>query len=118
MIDDLKAHNAIVLGLGFPGWFSHTPGYTSYDDGLNIELIAKHNSSDEWRNLAEYSYYGEGPQGWTGTSYMVFKVTSGSDTAFYKKEGTCDSYGHESWELGFYRVEAQRRTVEVWEYTQ
>lgn len=117
MIDDLKVHNAIVLGLGFSGWFSHAVGHTDYKDGFNIELIGKYQSSDEWKTASTY-YYGEGPQGWTGTSYMVFKVTSGSDTSFYKKEGTCDSYGEESWDLGFYKVEATKKTVEVWEYVQ
>jgi hypothetical protein len=120
MIDDLKAHNAIVLGngSGFSGWFSHLPGFTNRQDGFEIELIEKYDSSDAWKTLNEYTYYGEGPEGWTGTSYMVFKVTSGGDTAFYKKEGTCDSYGKESWDLGFYKVQAQRKIVEVWEYTQ
>ena len=49
---------------------------------------------------------------------MVFKVTSGNETAFYKKEGTCDSYGEERWNLGFYKVQATKKTVEVWEYVQ
>jgi len=118
MIDDLKAHNAIVLGLGFANWFSHAIGYTHWTDKLNIELIEKHDSSKEWKNLETYTYYGEGPQGWTGKSYMVFRVTDGVHTAFYKKEGTCSSYGEESWDLGFYKVQAQKKTVEVWEYTQ
>lgn len=118
MIDDLKVHNALVLGLGFSNWFSHEVGFTVWEDNLNIELIGKHDSSESWKGVSDYYYSGEGPQGWTGTSYMVFKVTSGSDTAFYKKEGTCSSYGEESWDLGFYKVQATKKTVEVWEYVQ
>lgn len=121
-IDGLDVYNAIVDTSGryenengFNVWWDYSTGHKAKVGDFVIELVAKFDASSAWKETDEYRYY-DGRQGWTGVSYLVFRAIDGEEEAFFKKEGTCDSYGETHWDKGFRRVTATKKTVEVWEY--
>lgn len=118
--NDLDAYNAVVLAKFWSGYedYSDTKsvGTVVNLDGFRITLVEQHNAAEATWKTENWRYYDEGNQGWTGISHLIFKVEKAGETRFYKKEGTCSSYGRDSWDGTFRRVYATPKTVEVWEY--
>lgn len=118
--NDLDAYNAVVLAKFWSGYGDYTDtepvGTRRTQAGFTITLVGQYNEAEATWKKPDYRYYDDGNQGWSGTSHLIFKVEKGNETRFYKKEGTCSSYGHDSWDGTFRRVHATPKVVEVWEY--
>lgn len=82
-------------------------------DSANRKIVAAPPRVRDGLTYACVSDYGG--EGMGETRYVVFSVTDGVDTRYFRKDGFYASYGGSTWDGEFSEVQPQERVVTVWE---
>lgn len=87
-------------------WSNQLTGYMTEVEGHHVALLEIQLADRPYDD----SYYDSGyPQGYEGEAFLIFRVGDN----YFKKFGTCDSYGTVEWGGKFKQVFAESRNVLV-----
>lgn len=91
---------------GYDWWDLFNRSFSLWVNGFEVKRLDAVKPDDSLMDL-----YGEYPQGYEGSMWMTFQIGN----RFFRKSGTVDSYGNETWNGRFQEVYGKTKTVTVFE---